>query len=210
MKRYRWLAPVGVVALLAVGIVLIIWRGPDWHTVHHSFTRGLVAVGRRCHRAQPPVGRRPRGRLGHGDRAVRRSTEAALPARLLGVLRRALRQRRAARPRRRVRALRCAAPAHAGAEGHDRDADRLGVRASDVRSLPDARARRLGALHGEDPAQRLHADRRRARAGDPLVHRRSVPRAPSAPRARLARPHLAARSPVRAWVSPSCGGRSRR
>jgi uncharacterized protein (TIRG00374 family) len=39
MRRHRWLALLGVVLLLAVAVAMIIWRGPDWHTVHRSFTR---------------------------------------------------------------------------------------------------------------------------------------------------------------------------
>jgi glycosyltransferase 2 family protein len=34
----RWLAIVGVIALLGVAIALVVWRGPDWHTVHDAFT----------------------------------------------------------------------------------------------------------------------------------------------------------------------------
>ena len=32
------LAIAGVVALLAVAVALIVWRGPDWHAVHDAFT----------------------------------------------------------------------------------------------------------------------------------------------------------------------------
>jgi uncharacterized protein (TIRG00374 family) len=38
VKRHRWIAPLGVVGLLTAAVALIVWRGPNWHTVHSSFT----------------------------------------------------------------------------------------------------------------------------------------------------------------------------
>ena len=60
-----------------------------------------VAVG-----AQPRFGRRARDRLAHGDPSGDAAAASRQPARLLGVLRRALRERRPAGPDRRARARR--------------------------------------------------------------------------------------------------------
>ena len=38
MKAYRWWAALALVAVLAVGVALVIWRGPDWHSVRLAFT----------------------------------------------------------------------------------------------------------------------------------------------------------------------------
>jgi uncharacterized protein (TIRG00374 family) len=34
----RWLPFLGVIPLIAVAVVLVVWRGPDWHTMRNSFT----------------------------------------------------------------------------------------------------------------------------------------------------------------------------
>ncbi|MGZ4333283.1 MAG: lysylphosphatidylglycerol synthase transmembrane domain-containing protein [Gaiellaceae bacterium] len=36
--KYRWWVALGIVAVLAVGVALVIWRGPDWHSVRLAFT----------------------------------------------------------------------------------------------------------------------------------------------------------------------------
>ncbi|HEY0415203.1 MAG TPA: lysylphosphatidylglycerol synthase transmembrane domain-containing protein [Gaiellaceae bacterium] len=36
--KSRWLGVVAVAGLLAVGIVLVVWRGPDWNAVRDAFT----------------------------------------------------------------------------------------------------------------------------------------------------------------------------
>ncbi len=36
--RARWWAPPSIMAILGVAVGLIIWRGPDWSTVHDAFT----------------------------------------------------------------------------------------------------------------------------------------------------------------------------
>jgi uncharacterized membrane protein YbhN (UPF0104 family) len=36
--RSRWLGLAGLIGLLAVGISLVWWRGPDWNAVHDAFT----------------------------------------------------------------------------------------------------------------------------------------------------------------------------
>jgi uncharacterized membrane protein YbhN (UPF0104 family) len=36
--RSRWLGLAGMIGLLALAVVLVYWRGPDWHSVHDAFT----------------------------------------------------------------------------------------------------------------------------------------------------------------------------
>ena len=36
--RGRWWAVIGVMVALAIGISLVVWRGPDWHAVRDAFT----------------------------------------------------------------------------------------------------------------------------------------------------------------------------
>ena len=88
---------------------LVIWRGPDWHAVHDAFTAVswpwvAVAIGLNL---LSVVARSISWDTVH--RAVDRAAASELPARLLGVLRRPVRERRAAGPRRRARARRRAA-----------------------------------------------------------------------------------------------------
>ena len=106
---------------------------------------GQLALGAGRVPLQPALGRRALAGLGHGDQGVDAAAASPLSARLLRVLRRAVRQCRPAGPRRRARARGRAASSHARPQRHDAAPRRLGVRAPDVRPLPDDRAGRLGA-----------------------------------------------------------------
>src|SRR5439155_799849 len=67
-----------------------------------------VAMGRRCDRAQPGLGAGPLRRLEDHHRPGGARTASGVPARLLGLFGRSLRERGAARPDRRARPRRAA------------------------------------------------------------------------------------------------------
>ena len=114
LRDGRWRALL-VVPLLAAAVALFVCRGPDWHLVHDAFTvvrwRWVIAA----------IGLNLLSVLARAlswDTTIKQSLDppaAALPARLLRVLGRPVRERRAAGPRRRARARRRAAPAPARA-----------------------------------------------------------------------------------------------
>lgn len=38
MRLKRWLALIGFIVVIAIGVSLVVWRGPDWRAVHDAFT----------------------------------------------------------------------------------------------------------------------------------------------------------------------------
>ena len=166
----------------------IVWRGPDWRVVHDAFTAvtwewvaaaiglNLLSVVARalC--------------LGHRHQAVDRAAAPALPARLLRVLGRAVRERGPARAGRRARPSRRPAPPAHGPRGADGDARRFGVRPSHVRPVPGGRTRHLGSAHREDPALGADVDRDRLVVGAAALPRRGRARAAAGTHERRGRP----------------------
>ena len=120
LRDGRWRALL-VIPLLAVAVALFVWHGPDWHLVHDAFTVVLWRWVIARDRAQPAVGAGARALVGHDDQAVARSAVPALPARLLGVLGRTVRERGAARAgSASSRASRCCAGACRGGRARPR------------------------------------------------------------------------------------------
>ena len=96
MKGGRWRLLVPVV-LFAVAISLIWWRGPDWHLVRDTFALGRAGRGSSS-RSRSTCSRSSSAPLAWNT-VIREAVDGAaarVPARLLGVLRRAVRERRAA------------------------------------------------------------------------------------------------------------------
>ena len=147
---------VALVPVAAGVVALLWWRGPDWTLVGDAFEAVALGVGGRGDRAQPALGRRARVRVAHRDQAGDRRRRTRASARLLGLLRRPVRERGAARTDRRARARR-----GADAEDAARRQRHLGRRSS-ARSF----AHRLFDLF---PALGLVVwvllDRRRSRTG---------------------------------------------
>ena len=159
--------------------------------------RGHVAVGRGRRRAQPAVGRRAvasRGTRASSSRSSRRTRPSGSSSRrsASGCSRTPCCRGASASSR----ASPCSAGACPAGRG-DGDADRLGLRAPDVRPVPDDHARRLGAARGQDPALGLPHARRRDR------HRRL------ALRARAACSHGGSTASSRARAAPALLARAR-
>ena len=173
--------------------------------------RRPLALGGRRGRAEPALRGRACARLEHRHLAGDQPAAAAVPPGLLGLRRRPLRERGPAGPGRRARARRGARSPDARPEGYLGDADRLGLRPSDVRPFPDGRARRLGAGRREAPALGVdeHPGRDRDR-GHPVRGRRGR-RAPApSPLARRARPGQFAARPGAARARDHAAAASRR
>ena len=204
LRGGRW-SVLLVMPLLALAVGLIWWRGPDWRVVHDAFTVVrwpwvVAAIGLNLLSvvARDAV-------LGDDDHAVDPEAASAVPADLLGVLGRPLRERRAARAGSASwRGSPCCGGGCRGiGKGTTRDPDRLGVRPPDVRPVPGGDARHLGAAGGEDPGLGGHGDRDRAGRRRPAVPRRVGERADPAPRrARRARHAAADARRGRARASP--------
>ena len=157
-RREEWLASVSRPGRAVRGRDLadLVARARLARRPRHVHRRSL-AVGRDRRRAQPALRRRPGACLERRHPPGDPHAAPQVQGRLLGLLCRALRERGAARARRRARPGRRARPTDARQEGRVGDADRDGVRAPDVRPLPDRAARDLGgdlrpasALGGDD------------------------------------------------------------
>ena len=134
-----------------------------------------LALGDRRRPAQPALRPGPRLGLERDDPAGDAGAAAALPPGLLGLRRRAARERGAARTRRRARPRRRAPAPSAARQGNERDAPRDGVRAPALRPLPDRAARRLRDGDGEAAALGGHRGRGRgARRAGPARGRRPL------------------------------------
>ena len=169
--KSRWLMVSAFVLFFGVAIALVVWHGPDWTAVHDAFTAvswpwvavaiglNLLSVVARSiswdtcieQSIEPP---HPKYPLVFSAFCVGLFANAVLPGRVGEIARAAVLRRRMP-----------------GRQGHDRDADRIGVRAPHVRSLPDGDARRLGAARGRDPAVGVPDDRARDRDRRAAVRR---------------------------------------
>ena len=111
--------------------VLVAARQP--HDDRQRVPCRALGVGRRCDRAEPPLGDRSRARLDDRDPFGDGAAPAPRAARLLGLLGRPVRERRAAGPDRRAGAGRRADAEDARAQGGVGDARRDGIRAPRLR-----------------------------------------------------------------------------
>ena len=120
---------------------------------------GPVGVGGGRGRPQSRVGRRARDRVADGHPPGDAAAASRQPARLLGILGRALRERSPAGPDRRARPRRRARAQAAEAQGPLGDARRHGVRASRLRPRAGRAPDRLRRRDGEDPVLGDHEPR---------------------------------------------------
>ena len=143
---------IAISLLFMAGVVALLWwRGPSFTAIGDAFTTVRLEVGRRRDRAQPRVRRRARDRMADGDQSGDGQAAPRQPARLLGLLGRALRERGAARPDRRARARRRADAQAPRRARHVGDARRHRLRAPRLRPRARADPDPLRRAHCEDP-----------------------------------------------------------
>src|SRR5205823_413769 len=165
--RSVWLRVAAVLIGIAAVVVLLWWRGPDWHTVGNAFT-AVVWAWVASDRLQPPLGDRALDRMDAGHRRRDPEALAPLPVDLLGVLGGADGERGAAGPDWRARPRRRAGAQGPAPEGALGDARRNGLRAPCLRPRTRRAADPLRRDHREDPrlgddvAGRLRRRRHRA------------------------------------------------
>ncbi len=189
------LTRVTLVMLAAAGVIVLLWwRGPNTHTIAHAFSRVewkwvLVAIGFNL--------------LSVVARALAWKTvidvampapRPRLPARLLGLLGRPVRERGPAGPRRRARARRRADAPDARAEGSLGHARRHGLRAPRLRPRAGGDPGRVRRVLREDPGLGGDEPDRRRRRRRRALHLRVRERAPP-PRRRGSR----GSAPCAAW-----------